>query len=77
MRIQGELMGSAELENPELMGYLGQLNPIQRAKAVSKLVKKPIPSKGSRAEFEKFFGELPAHIKQQLLQGKLLPWLIN
>lgn len=67
----GELMGLAELENPELMGYLGQLNPIQRAKAVSKLVKKPIPSKGSRAEFEKFFGELPAHIKQQLLQGKL------
>jgi hypothetical protein len=34
-------------------------------------VKRHIPSQGSRAEFEKFFVELPKHIKEQLLQGKL------
>jgi hypothetical protein len=38
---------------------------------MQKLMKKPIPSQGSRAEFEKFFVELPKHIKEQLLQGKL------
>lgn len=38
---------------------------------MSRLVKRNIPSQGSRAEFEKFFGELPQSIKDQLLQGKL------
>jgi methyltransferase-like protein len=65
-----DLMGLGEMDT-ELLGYLNALNPIARAKAMSKLVKKPIPSKGSRAEFEKFFAELPKHIKEQLLQGKL------
>lgn len=66
-----DLMGLSGEMDTELLGYLNALNPIQRAKAVSKLVKKPIPSRGSRAEFEKFFKELPQHIKEQLLQGKL------
>ena len=38
---------------------------------MSKMVKRHIPSQGSLAEFEKFFVELPKHIKEQLLQGKL------
>jgi hypothetical protein len=66
-----DLMGLNGEMDTELLGYLNALNPIARAKAMSKLVKKPIPSKGSRAEFEKFFTELPKHIKEQLLQGKL------
>lgn len=66
-----DLLGLDGEMDTELLGYLNALNPIQRAKAMSKLVKKPIPSKGSRAEFEKFFPELPKHIKEQLLQGKL------
>lgn len=65
-----ELMGLGEVEE-ELLGDLKRLNPLARAKALQKLVKKPIPSQGSRAEFEKFFIELPKHIKEQLLQGKL------
>src|SRR5919202_636579 len=55
----------------ELLGYLNDLNPVARAKAVSKITKRHIPSQGSRAEFEKFFVELPPHIKDQLRQGKL------
>jgi hypothetical protein len=66
-----ELLGLNGEMDTELMGYLNALNPIQRAKAVNKLVKRHIPSQGSRAEFEKFFVELPKHIKEQLLQGKL------
>jgi hypothetical protein len=65
-----ELMGFGEVEE-ELLGDLKRLNPLARAKAMQKLMKKPIPSQGSRAEFEKFFVELPKHIKEQLLQGKL------
>ena len=49
--------------------------PCATGKAMSKIVKRHIPSQGSRAEFEKFFVELPKHIKEQLLQGKLrLVW---
>lgn len=65
-----ELMGLGEV-NEELLGYLNALNPVDRAKAINKLSKKHIPSMGSRAEFEKFFPELPKHIKDQLLDGKL------
>jgi hypothetical protein len=65
-----ELLGLNEMDT-ELLGYLNALNPVQRAKAMSKIVKRHIPSQGSRAEFEKFFVELPKHIKEQLLQGKL------
>ncbi len=67
----GDLLGVNGDMNEELLGYLGRLNPLARARAVSKLTKGPVPSKGSRAEFEKFFAELPGHIKEQLLQGKL------
>lgn len=66
-----ELLGLNGEMDTELMGYLNALNPVQRAKAMSKIVKRHIPSQGSRAEFEKFFVELPKHIKEQLLQGKL------
>lgn len=66
-----ELMGLNGEMDTELMGYLNALNPIARTRAMSKLVKKHIPSRGSRAEFEKFFPELPQHIKDQLRDGKL------
>lgn len=66
-----ELLGLNGEMDTELLGYLNALNPIARAKAMNKLVKRHIPSQGSRAEFEKFFVELPKHIKEQLLQGKL------
>src|SRR6185437_7386913 len=66
----GDLLGLGEIDN-ELMGYLHALDPVTRFKTINKLAKKPTASKGSRAEMEKFFNELPAHIKQGLLHGKL------
>ena len=67
-----ELLGLNGEMDTELFGYLNALNPVQRAKALSKIVPRShIPSQGSSAEFEKFFVELPKHIKEQLLQGKL------
>lgn len=65
----GELLGVEGTE--ELMGYLGALDPITKYKTVQKLYKRNAPSQGSRAEFEKFFAELPAHIKEGLMSGKL------
>ena len=67
----GELLGLDGENNAELLGYLNSLDAVSKVRAMSKLVKRQIPSRGSRAEFEKFFGELPKHIKEQLLQGKL------
>ncbi|SKC47314.1 hypothetical protein [Ohtaekwangia koreensis] len=66
-----ELLGLNGEMDEALMGYLNALNPVARARAVSKLTKRHIPSQGSRAEFEKFFVELPKHIKEQLGEGKL------
>jgi hypothetical protein len=66
-----ELLGLNGEMDAELLGYLNALNPVARARAMSKMTKRNIPSQGSRAEFEKFFVELPKHIKEQLLQGKL------
>jgi hypothetical protein len=65
-----ELLGIGEMDN-ELLGYLSALDPITRHKALSKMSKKGGSSIGSRAEMEKFFGELPEPIKQGLLSGKL------
>jgi hypothetical protein len=67
----GELLGLDGENNTELMNYLNGLDAVSRVRAMSKLVKKQIPSRGSRAEFEKFFPELPKHIKDGLLKGTL------
>lgn len=67
----GELLGLNGEVDEELLGALKRMNPLQRARAVSKMTKRHIPSQGSRAEFEKFFVELPKEIKQQLKDGKL------
>ncbi len=64
----------------ELIGYLNVLNPVARSRAMSKLVKKQIPSQGSRAEFEKFFPELTKHIKEQTcipLKSALEPFFLR
>jgi hypothetical protein len=65
----GELLGVEGTE--ELLGHLGKLDVIKKHKAMQKLYKRNAPSHGSRAEMEKFFGELPQHIKEGLLNGKL------
>jgi hypothetical protein len=67
---QGALLGLDSIDDQELLGALRKMNPIQRAKTVNKMTNAPA-SKGSRAEMEKFFGELPAHIKEGLVRGEL------
>jgi hypothetical protein len=66
----GDLMGLGEIDN-ELLGYLNSLDVVSRQKVLQKLNKRPAPSQGSRAEMEKFFPELPEHIKEGLFSGKL------
>jgi hypothetical protein len=67
----GELLGLDGENNAELLGYLNSLDAVSRARAMSKLVRRQIPSRASRAEFEKFFPEVPQSIKDQLLKTKL------
>jgi len=68
---QGALLGLEGVDDAELLGLLRKMNPVQRLRMVSKLSNTGSPSKGSRAEMEKFFGELPAHIKEALVKGEL------
>ena len=57
--------------NNELLGALKQLPPIRRQMAINKLTAPAMGSKGSRAEMEKHFKELPKHIKDELAKGNL------
>lgn len=59
-----ELMG-------ELLGALRRMNPIKRQKVVNRLTAPAPASKGSRAEMEKHFNELPNHIREALKKGEL------
>jgi hypothetical protein len=55
----------------ELLGALKALPPIRRQMAINKLTTPAMGSKGSRAEMEKHFRELPKHIKDELAKGNL------
>lgn len=65
------LLGLDALEGEELLGALKRMNPITRMKTMNKLAGGAPQSRGSRAEMEKHFGELPEHIKAGLLKGEL------
>lgn len=67
----GALIGIEGIDDGELLGALRKMNPIKRQKTVNKLSSTGGPSKGSRAEMEKHFGELPPHIKEGLANGTL------
>lgn len=67
----GALLGVDGLDGDELLGALRRMNPVQRQKVVNKLANTGPASKGSRAEMEKHFGELPDHIKAGLTKGEL------
>ena len=67
----GALVGIEGIDDNELLGALRRMNPIKRQRTVNKLANTGAPSKGSRAEMEKFFGELPPHIKEALAKGEL------
>ena len=67
----GALLGLDGEMNNELLGALKQLPPIRRQMAINKLTTPAMGSKGSRAEMEKHFKELPKHIKDELAKGNL------
>ncbi|MBD3638156.1 MAG: hypothetical protein HUJ25_12460 [Crocinitomicaceae bacterium] len=62
----GELFGFGELEKATR-----HMSPTQRVKAISRLSRQVKGSRRSRAEMEKFFKQLPGHVKQELVKGKL------
>lgn len=68
---QGALLGLDGPEGEEVNNALKRMNPIKRARTLNKLANTGAPSKGSRAEMEKFFAELPPHIKEELVKGTL------
>jgi hypothetical protein len=67
----GALLGIDGIDGDELLGALRRMNPIARAKTINKLAHTGSHSKGSRAEMEKHFGELPPNIKEALVKGEL------
>lgn len=67
----GALLGLDGADNDELLGALRRMNPIQRMRTMQKLAGGVQASKGSRAEMEKHFTELPQHIKDGLLRNDL------
>jgi hypothetical protein len=67
----GALLGIDGPEQEELLGALRRMNPIQRMRVMNKMAGGVPASKGSRAEMEKHFNELPQHIKNGLLKGDL------
>ncbi|MBL7773600.1 MAG: hypothetical protein JNM95_12110 [Chitinophagaceae bacterium] len=62
----GALLGIDGNFDEELLGALKRVNPVQRQKLVNKITSTGARSRGSRAEMEKHFAELPAHIKSGL-----------
>lgn len=67
----GALLGLDGPEGDELVGELRRMNPVKRQRTINKLASTGASSKGSRAEMEKFFAELPANIKESLVKGDL------
>jgi len=67
----GALLGIDGLDGDDLLGALRSMNPIKRQRMINKLANTGPSSKGSRAEMEKHFAELPAHIKEGLSKGEL------
>jgi len=55
----------------ELLGALQKMDPVKRTRFLSKLFGGNKASRGSRAEMEKHFSELPDHIKQGLIKQEL------
>lgn len=67
----GALLGMDGLDGEELLGALKRMHPVKRAATIAKLAHPGAASKGSRAEMEKHFKELPQHIRESLRKGEL------
>jgi hypothetical protein len=67
----GALFGLDGLDGDEFLGALKRMNPIKRQRTINKLANTGGSSRGSRAEMEKHFAELPQHIKEGIAKGEL------
>lgn len=69
----GELFGVEDLDE-----MTRHMPPRQRVKVISRLSKQVRASRRSRGEMEKFFKQLPKHVKQELVRGalRLADWTI-
>jgi len=60
----GELFGIGELEKATR-----SMSPVKKAMFINKIARNVNTSRRSRAEMEKFFKQLPKHVKGELLKG--------
>lgn len=66
----GELLGLGALDS-DVMGELSRMTPLKRAAMINRLTKQVRGSRRSRGEMEKFFKQVPKHVKSELVRGKL------
>lgn len=67
----GDLMGIDDAMMGEVSELLGNMNTADKVKFFRRVSGKSSFSRGSRAEFEKFFKEVPPSVKASLLKGEL------
>jgi hypothetical protein len=67
----GELMGIDDALNGEVNELMGRMRTADKVKFIRKISSKSNLSSGSRAEFEKFFKEVPQSVKTSLINGEL------
>lgn len=67
----GELMGIDDALNGEVSELMGRMRTSDKVKFIRKISSKNNLSRGSRAEFEKFFKEVPPGVKESLIKGDL------
>lgn len=67
----GELMGIDDALNGEVSELMGRMRTSDKVKFIRKISSKNNLSRGSRAEFEKFFKEVPTGVKESLIKGDL------
>lgn len=67
----GELMGIDDALMGEVSDLMGRLKTTDKVKFLRKISSKNTASRGSRAEFEKFFKEVPPEVRKELISGNL------
>jgi hypothetical protein len=67
----GDLMGIDDAMMGEVSELMGRMNTADKVKFFKKVSGKSSLSRGSRAEFEKFFKEVPTGVKASLIKGDL------
>lgn len=67
----GDLMGIDDALMGEITEEIGAMDTVDKIRFMRKISAKSNVSRGSRAEFEKFFKEVPDNVKEGLVRGDL------